>query len=174
MQPSQASLLLDFFLPRLISEHATTKKVLLAVPSDKGDYKPHPTSRSALKLSGHLAVVEMWFLDAVIEHVFKQDVPPMPSELKPGAEIVRWYEENFAQRIPRLEGLTGEHLATPVDYLGLLHDPAVAYLSYAIRHSVHHRGQLSAYLRPMGAKVPAIYVESADESFPPATQSAGS
>jgi hypothetical protein len=36
-----------------------------------------------------------------------------------------------------------------------------------IRHSVHHRGQLSAYLRPMGAKVPAIYVESGDEPYPP-------
>jgi uncharacterized damage-inducible protein DinB len=116
----------------------------------------------------------MWFLDAVIDHVFKEDDSPMPSESKPGAQIARWYDENFAHRLRRLEALSGEHLATPVDYIGLLNDPAVAYLSFAIRHSVHHRGQLSVYLRPMGAKVPAIYVESADEPFPPATHSASS
>ena len=44
-------------------------------------------------------------------------------------------------------------LATSVDWIGLRKDPAVAYLNIAIRHSVHHRGQLSAYLRPMGARV---------------------
>jgi uncharacterized damage-inducible protein DinB len=174
MQPDQAKFLLDFLLPRLKSEQATTKKILSAVPPDKGDYKPHPKSMSALKLSRHIAATEMWFLDAVIDHVFKEDDLPMSSELKPGADIARWYDENFAQRLPRLEGLSSEHLATPVDYIGLLNDPAVAYLSFGIRHSVHHRGQLSAYLRPMGAKVPVIYVESADEPFPPAAHSASS
>ena len=78
--------------------------------------------------------------------------------------VARWYDQNFAERLPRLEVLSGEHLIKPVNYIGLRNDPAVAYLSFGIRHSVHHRGQLSAYLRPMGARVPAIYVESADES----------
>ena len=65
MQPDQARFLLDFLLPRLKSEQATTKKILSAVPPDKGDYKPHPKSMSALKLSRHIAVTKMWFLDAV-------------------------------------------------------------------------------------------------------------
>jgi uncharacterized damage-inducible protein DinB len=68
--------------------------------------------------------------------------------------------------MPILKKLSKENLATRVDFIGLRNDPAVAYLNIAIRHSVHHRGQLSAYLRPMGARVPAIYVESADEPFP--------
>ena len=174
MRPDRARFLLDFLLPRLQSEQATTKKILSAVPPDKGDYKPHPQSRSSLELSRHIAATEMWFLDAVIDHVFKEDDLPMPSELKPGNEIARWYDENFAQRLPTLGALSGEHLATPVNYIGLLNDPAVAYLSFGIRHSVHHRGQLSAYLRPMGAKVPAIYVESADEPFPPPSDSVSS
>jgi uncharacterized damage-inducible protein DinB len=174
MRPDQAKFLLDFLLPRLKSEQATTKKILAAVPPDQGDYRPHPRSMNAQKLSRHIAGTEMWFLDAVIEHVFKDDDIPPPAELKPGPDMARWYDENFAQRLPRLEALSGEHLATPVDYIGLLNDPAVAYLSFGIRHSVHHRGQLSAYLRPMGAKVPAIYVESADERFTPSVQSATS
>jgi uncharacterized damage-inducible protein DinB len=45
--------------------------------------------------------------------------------------------------------------------------PAVAYLSIMSRHSIHHRGQLAAYLRPMGGKVPNIYGGSADEPFEP-------
>jgi len=172
VQPDQARFLLDFLLPRLKSEKTTTMKILSAVPPDQGNYKPHSRSMSSQELSRHIAATEMWFLDAIIDHVFREDDSPMPSELKPGADIARWYDENFAQRLPRLEALSGEHLATPVNYIGLLNDPAVAYLSFAICHSVHHRGQLSAYLRPMGAKVPAIYVQSADERFPPATHTA--
>jgi uncharacterized damage-inducible protein DinB len=68
--------------------------------------------------------------------------------------------------MPVLKELSNKDLATPVDFIGLRNDPAVAYLNIAILHSVHHRGRLSAYLRPMGARVPAIYAESADEPFP--------
>jgi len=101
MQRDQAKFLLDFLLPRLKSEQAITKKILSAVPPDKGDYQPHPKSMTSLKLSRHLASTEMWFLDAVIDRVFKEDDSPMPSDLKPGADIARWYDENFAQRLPR-------------------------------------------------------------------------
>jgi len=82
-------------------------------------------------------------------------------------DMANWYAENVGARMLRLEEVSGEDLAAPVDWLGLRQDPAVAYSNIAIRHSVHHRGQLSAYLRPMGANVPAIYVESGDEPFPP-------
>jgi uncharacterized damage-inducible protein DinB len=109
-------------------------------------------------------------LDAVIHQRFGETAP-WPEEVKTVRDIAEWYGENFARRIPLLEALSGEDLATPVDSIGLRNDPAVACLNIAIRHSVHHRGQLSAYLRPMGAKVPAIYVESADEPFPSDPQS---
>jgi uncharacterized damage-inducible protein DinB len=171
LQPAEAKFLFNFFLPQLKSEQAISKKILCAVPPDQSDYKPHPKCMSALKLSLHLATTEMWFLDAVINHVFSEDDFPKVSGLNAGADVARWYDENFAQRLPRLEALSGEHLAAPVNFLGLLKDPAVAYLSFAIRHSVHHRGYLAAYLRPLGAKVPAIYVESADEPYPPSTPS---
>lgn len=170
MQPDQAKFLLDFLLPRLRFEQSVTKKILSAVPPDHGDYRPHPNSMTSLRLSRHIAGTELWFLDAVIEHVFRDDDSPSP-ELKPGPEIAHWYDENFARRLPRLEALSAEHLTTPVNFINRLNDPAVTYLSFAIRHSVHHRGQLSAYLRPMGAKVPVIYVESADASVPPPAMS---
>jgi hypothetical protein len=55
MQPDRARFPLDFLLPGLKSEQAATKKILSAVPPDKGDYKPHPRSMSSLKLSRHIA-----------------------------------------------------------------------------------------------------------------------
>ena len=170
MRPDDAKFLLTFLLPQLKSEQIIRKKILSAVVSDQGDYKPHAKCRSALKLAWHLAVCEIWFLDAIIHRHFGETAP-MPGGMQTGRDVAQWYDENFAQRMSLLEALSGEELATPVDFIGLRNDPAVAYLNIAIRHSVHHRGQLSAYLRPMGATVPAIYVESADEPFPPTAES---
>ena len=60
--------------------------------------------------------------------------------------------------------LSSEQLLKIVDFRGLFQYPAVLYLQFAINHSIHHRGQLSVYLRPMGAKVPSIYGESYDDA----------
>ncbi|MBI2680442.1 MAG: hypothetical protein HYX25_05475 [Candidatus Solibacter usitatus] len=93
-------------------------------------------------------------------------VPPDQGGYKPHAKSMSALQLAWHIAVV-LEALSGEELAMPVDFIGLRNDPAVCYLNIANRHSVHHRGQLSAYLRPMGANVPAIYVESADETFPP-------
>jgi len=167
MQPEQARFLFSYLLPQLKSEKAVTSRILASVPQDQADYQPDPKAMSALQLARHLVLCEIWFLDAIITGQF-EDILPAAEDFETPGKIVRWYEDNFARRMPLLEALPGEQLATPVDYIGLRNDPAVAYLNIAIRHSVHHRGQLSAYLRAMGASVPAIYVESADEPYPPA------
>jgi uncharacterized damage-inducible protein DinB len=166
MHPDQAIFLLQFLLPQLKSEQTVTKKIISAVPSDRGDFKPHPKCISAFGLAWHIAVVEMWFLDAVLHRHFGETAAK-PGYVYHSAHVAEWYDQNFGQRFPRLQSLSGEDLIQKVDFIGLRNDPAVAYLNIAIRHSVHHRGQLSTYLRAMGEKVPAIYVESADEPYPP-------
>lgn len=166
MRPDQAEFLLSFLLPQLKAEQVTTRKILSSVPPDQGDYKPAAKCMGALQLCWHVAVCEIWFLDGIIHRHFGEFAAKLAG-IQTGRDVAEWYEESFNQRMPLLEALSGEDLATPVDFLSLRNDPAVAYLNIAIRHSVHHRGQLSAYLRPMGAKVPAIYVESADEPYPP-------
>ena len=75
-----------------------------------------------------------------------------------------WYSENFGPRIEKLQQLTGDQLVKVVDFRGMMQQPAVLYLQLNLMHSAHHRGQLSVYLRPMGAKVPAIYGESYDSA----------
>ena len=151
-------------MPQLESEHAITQKLFSLVPPNKGNYRPAPKSRSAFELVRHIAVVEIWFCDAVVHQRFGE-VPPLPDTVINCQDIAEWYAENFRQRMLLLKELSNEDLRTHVDFIGLRKDPAVAYLNVAIRHSVHHRGQLSTYLRLMGARVPAIYVESAEEPF---------
>ena len=163
----QARFLFEFLLPQLESEHVTTQRVIASVPPEQEGYRPTPKSRSAFELARHIAFTETWFLDGVIDLQLKDDEVP-PGGVSNCQHVHHWYRGNFSKRISALKGLSSEHLAMPVDFIGLRQYPAVVLLNNAIRHSVHHRGQLSAYLRPMGAAVPAIYVESGDEVFPEA------
>jgi len=165
MQPDQAKIFRDVYVATLKFEHTATKRCIAAIPDGKGDYAPHPTNMTATGLAWHLASSEMWFMDGVIDGQFNfSGESARPEGVNSGAEIAAWYENAFAQHVARLEVMSGEALAKDVQF-AMFNDPAVTYLSFAIRHSVHHRGQLSAYLRPMGAKVPAIYGGSADEPF---------
>ena len=83
--------------------------------------------------------------------------------MKTPADIVAWYEAQSAANHARLKALSGEDLTRTVMFHGGVGMPAIAFLQLMLTHSAHHRGQLSAYLRPMGAKVPSIYGPSADE-----------
>ena len=78
------------------------------------------------------------------------------------SDVTGWYSERFEKNVGRLKNLSGEQLSTTIDFRGLFQFPAVMYVQLALNHSIHHRGQLSMYLRPMGAKVPSIYGESYD------------
>ena len=165
MQPDQAVIFRDVYVGTLRHEHTATKRCIAAVPDGKGDYTPHPTSMTASQLAWHLASSEIWFLDGVLNGQFEfGGDAPRPQGVNSGSEMAAWYEKAFADRAAKLEAMTPEQLAKPIHF-AMFNDPAVTYLSFAIRHSAHHRGQLSAYLRPMGAKVPAIYGGSADEPF---------
>jgi len=83
--------------------------------------------------------------------------------MKP-SEVVAVYREKIPGLIERLKDLSPEHLARSVQFY-TFNLPNVLYLDFCLRHQIHHRGQLSMHLRPMGAKVPAIYGGSADEPF---------
>lgn len=163
MQTDQAKFLLDTYLQQLKFESDATRRVIAAVPAGKGDYRPDPKCMNAAELAWHIASAEMWFMDGVANGEFGKGGAKMPETLKSGADIAAWYEKEFAARVARLESLSGDQLTRNINFFGVFQDAAVGFLGLAIRHSVHHRGQLSAYLRPMGAKVPRIYGGSADE-----------
>jgi uncharacterized damage-inducible protein DinB len=165
MQPDQATFTLqEVFLPIFKNEHQVTRKVLAAIPLDKSDYRPDEISKTALELAWHIAATEMRFMEAVAAGAFDFTPRPRPESITNSAELLAWYEENFASRADQVANLSGEQLAKMVDFRGMFQLPAVMFISFVVRHTVHHRGQLSTYLRPMGAKVPAIYGESYDSA----------
>jgi uncharacterized damage-inducible protein DinB len=144
-------------------EAEITKKVIAAVPDDKSDHKPDPNARTAKELAWHLANTDIQFLDGIADLNFSMESP----EHKPqtSAEVVTWYDDNIKRGVARVAEMSAEQLLTPVNFVGIFNLPAVLYLGFLNNHSIHHRGELATYLRPMGAKVPSIYGGSYDEPF---------
>ena len=165
MSPEFAAGLCAMMLDSIAREAETTKRVLAAVPDDKSDYRPDPNARTARELAWHIANTDVQFLDGIADLQFKMESP----ENKPqtSAEIVAWYDENMKRGIARVQALSPEQLTTPIEFFGVFNLPAVAYLGFLNNHSIHHRGELATYLRPMGSKVPSIYGGSYDEPFVP-------
>ncbi len=165
MTSEQAVFLLqNVYLGALKNESRITKKVLEAVPADKCEHRPDQVSKSAIELVRHIAVADNRFLETVINGVFDVNVPALPESVKTPQEVAAWYEQRFAKNFDTLTKATGEQLLKVVDFRGVFQRPAVTLVMVGLHHTIHHRGQLSSYLRSMGAKVPSIYGESYDDA----------
>ncbi len=162
----------ELMLQSLANEVQITKKVLAAIPSEKQDYRPDPHARTAWELAWHLANTDVQFLDGIADGEFKMENPSEENKPKNVAELVQWYDENINRAAERVRGMTPEQLTRPVEFFGVFNYPAAMYLAFLNNHSVHHRGELATYLRPMGSKCPSIYGGSYDEPFQPASQAA--
>jgi uncharacterized damage-inducible protein DinB len=163
MTPEQAAFLLQSIsLPTINNEHPVTKSVIAAIPADKVDYRPDDIVKSAIDLAWHIVTAEVRFLTAVSAGTFDLTPMPRPDSVRTADDVNRWYDEHFAAAVEKLKRISGDELMKIVDFRGIIQLPAVAYAQIGLNHSIHHRGQLSMYLRPMGAKVPSIYGESYD------------
>lgn len=154
----------DMMLDSLLREAETTAKIIAAVPDAKSDYRPDPKARTAKELAWHIASVDVQFLAEVADGAFSME-PRFKDEPKTSAALAAWYLENFKQSADKVRAMSGEQLTKNLDFLGAFNLPAFAYLSFVEKHSIHHRGALATYLRPMGAKCPSIYGGSADEEW---------
>jgi len=146
-------------------EAETTKKVISAVPDAKADYRPDPKARTAQELMWHLANTDVQFIDGIADLNFKMENPEHAPQT--AAEITAWYDERVKSGLARIEAMSAEQLLTPIAFFGVFNLPSVFYLGFLNNHSIHHRGELATYLRPMGSKVPSIYGGSFDEPFMP-------
>jgi uncharacterized damage-inducible protein DinB len=153
----------EYFLERLKAEVPVFLRVLKALPKDQINYKPHERSPSAEQLVWTITAEQNACLDVV--NNFKsewKDIPPPPME-----EMVEKYEKwsnELIDRVSKVDQASWDRMAQFL-YEGkvVLEMPVGAFLWNILFDAIHHRGQLSAYLRPMGGKVPAIYGPSADE-----------
>ncbi|HUS19729.1 MAG TPA: DinB family protein [Terriglobales bacterium] len=163
--PQYADIIRTMNLQTLQNEFATTAKVIRAVPDAKSSYKPDPNAKSAAELAWHIASSEIWFLDSIANGKF---VPGAENDYKnPGTieGIAAWYEKETKRGVEAVAKLSPDQLVQPLDFFGAFQLPTFAYLTFQLVHGVHHRGQLSTYLRPMGSKVPSIYGGSFDDPW---------
>lgn len=165
MDSSQAKFLMEQLTALWESEYKATCEVLEAVPDTHHTYKPDAKSRSAWELTVHLATADVWFLESVLAGAFPWDADSDKKNLakfSKVSEVVAFYKKEFPAKLAAVRAMSGEQLATPCDFFGMMVMPVVTYIGFGNNHSVHHRGQLAAGLRAMGSKVPAIYGASAD------------
>jgi uncharacterized damage-inducible protein DinB len=156
-------------LPEFDHEMATTRKLLERVPEDKADWKPHTKSMSMSRLAGHVATLPEWTVMTI-----KQDELEMSGEFKPfmsasPKELTAKFDELTRQARAVIAEASDADLMKPWSLKGqgktFFTMPKVAVLrSFVMNHMIHHRGQLSVYLRLNDVPVPSMYGPSADES----------
>ena len=163
MTLEQARFLLDSTLPTLERETVTTAKVIAATPNANLDYRPSERCMPAGELLWHIASSDVMFLEGILNGTFGKG-PEKPEDITTPQQISAWYSRNMSGAIEKISAYTPEEAGRVLDFYGFLQAPAAGIIGFAMGHSIHHRGQLSSYIRPMGGKVPAIYGPSADEN----------
>jgi uncharacterized damage-inducible protein DinB len=153
----------DFLIADFEHEMETTLRVISALPVDRLDYQPDSKSKNALGLARHITLEDEWLLNCVANG----EVTPPPDDsdacgIMTPADAVARYREKIPAALARVRAMSGDQLAAVIDFFGMMQMPGINMLAMTIKHSVHHRGQLSTYIRPMGGKIPGIYGPSAD------------
>jgi uncharacterized damage-inducible protein DinB len=139
------------------NESKTTSKVLSRIPD--GDYRPDPKSRTAKEIAWQIIAEEKMIIEAVENGTAEWAPPPVPETMK---EVVDAYNTQSADIEQRWTNLPDDRWNGTLTFFGS-ERPASAMAWSFLFDIVHHRGQISTYLRPMGAKVPQIYGPSGDE-----------
>jgi len=162
MTTDQAKAVAEVLGQQIQQEWMTTVKVLEAIPEARKDWKPAPDSRSAWELAVHLCRSDIWFLNGILTHDFSPGPQDAPAPTVSG--LIDWYKHEMPKMLEQVLAMDAARLAAVVDFYGMKM-PNAHFLVWQATHNAHHRGQLSTYLRPMGAKVPAIYGGSFDEPW---------
>jgi uncharacterized damage-inducible protein DinB len=165
MTPDQAKAAADMLATVWEGEFPATCQVLAAVKDDARDYKPDPKSRTAWQLATHLATADIWFIDSILKGAFEWNpdgAAKAEAAFRNVNDVVEFYKKTFPEKLKQLRGLPGDKLTSKLSFFGMFEWPGVQFIGFANNHSIHHRGQLAAYLRAMGSKVPNIYGPSAD------------
>jgi uncharacterized damage-inducible protein DinB len=140
------------------NESKTTRNVLARIP-EGSDYRPDPKSRTAQEIAWQIVCEEKMIIDALESGKAEWAPPPVPTTMK---EVLQAYEKQSAGLDERWKSLPAERWAGALDFFGTKRPASPMAWSFLF-DIVHHRGQITTYLRPMGSKVPQIYGPSGDE-----------
>lgn len=164
--------MIDAFLAELDHEAATTRRLLERVPEDKLTWKPHEKSMTLSRLAGHVAEMPGWARTILADDVFEADKAGergyRPHQPETVAELLQVHDESLAAFRAAAQGVSDETLRGSWRMVKggqtLLEMPrTVAVRSFIISHIIHHRGQLSVYLRLLDVPLPSIYGPTADD-----------
>jgi uncharacterized damage-inducible protein DinB len=159
---SMASML----LPEFDQEMATTRRVLERVPSDKGEWKPHPKSFSIAHLAQLVSGMPGWVAKTL--KATELDLSKFAGYSTQKTEaLVSIFDRNVAEAREAIASSSDEDFGVTWKLLGngqvYLSMPRAAAVRSHVNHLIHHRGQLSVYLRLLDVPVPSIYGPTADE-----------
>ncbi len=164
----------DALLPEFDNEMATTQRVLERVPEDKLGWKPHAKSGTMAWLSGHVASLPYWAtiamqtqeIDVAPNDGSEQKRSPTPGTNK---ELLAIFEKNRTAAREAIANASDEELMKPWSLLKggqtIFTIPKIAVVrGFVMNHMIHHRGQLTVYLRLTDTPVPPVYGPTADEN----------
>src|SRR5918995_7210200 len=140
------------------NESKTTRNVLARIP-EASDYRPDPKSRTAQEIAWQIVCEEKMIIEALESGKAEWAPPPMPKTMK---AVLDAYEQQAAGMSDRWKALPAARWDGTLEFFGKQRPAAPMAWSFLF-DIVHHRGQITTYLRPMGSTVPQIYGPSADE-----------
>ncbi len=151
---NEKALFTDFWT----KESRTTRNVIARIPEDS-EYRPDPKSRTAKQIAWQIVCEEKMIIDALETGKADWAPPPMPATVK---DVLAAYETQSAGLPARWTALPDEKWSGTLEFFGG-ERPASPMAWSFLFDIVHHRGQITTYLRPMGSTVPQIYGPSGDE-----------
>lgn len=161
--------IIDGIAGELEFEAKNTRKVLDRIPEAKFGWKPHEKSMTMGKLASHVAEIPQWVKTTLEMEEFNLDPATFkPFEAKTAKELTQKFDDSVKGALAAMKGVSNESLMKIWRMKSggklMVEMPRIAVLrGFVLNHSVHHRGQLTVYLRLNNIPVPAIYGPSADE-----------
>jgi uncharacterized damage-inducible protein DinB len=160
--------LVEALLPEFDREISTTRKLLERVPDDRLTWKPHAKSMSLGGLATHLSNIPWWGEVTLAQSEFDTAGVATQPEGTSRAQILETFDRNASRTRALLSGTSDAELMAPWalkrdDQTIFSMPKAAVWRSFVLSHLVHHRGQMSVYLRLLDVPVPSIYGPSADE-----------
>jgi uncharacterized damage-inducible protein DinB len=161
--------LIDSIAAEYKRETELTRKALARVPEGKLSWKPHAKSMTLGRLASHIAETQGWTQSILEEDEFNVGPDFKPFDAKTTADILKTFDKHVSNSLASMKkGITMDALMKPWalkrNGQTMFALPKVAVLrSFVLSHQIHHRGQLTVYLRMNDVPVPSIYGPSADE-----------
>jgi uncharacterized damage-inducible protein DinB len=161
----------QLLLPEYEQEMLSTRKILERVPGEKFAWKPHEKSMTLGRLASHVAEMPNWAAEAINRDKLEFSRGTKPFLASSTAELLEALDRNVVAGRAAIAGASDEHLAQPwslvFDGQIIFTMPRVNVLrSVVMNHLIHHRGQLSVYLRLNDVAIPGMYGPSADDPKP--------